>query len=529
MNQVQRVVNPQSSGLADQLLTQVCERSPVVKRVLDNFGKVSLADYLQQTLVVSESPLQPRNDLLEVVYRYAESLLGQSVAEKVAQELEIFPAVMTANHHGVDFLAQSVQGSLIFSLRQVDGKPAKTVPVFACGNVAFNNPTYPRGILFYHAGLQTEKFTLPIRLPIFPDRYKRKIVSVVDAYDSKMLVGMEKRLNLALQDKKITPELAAAVTTILEEDYRNPAVMKLETYSQQAVVLNNRIWKRCFREPEQAPEMVCLELEKITASLLQADLKNEDSLVWQIMFNPILRAQVLSQLNGVKACWDQGKLIRRVCFPSIKLDSLGGCGTTFFWAVDDDGCRIPLSLVGTDRATMLQGRDDQGKVWTLPFKPENIIDNLRAGRLLPSLFTCYFTIGFARGVSCCGGYFQAEYLSVIQHGLMKALHGSVDCSGFALHLAQVPSDIYLSGMQTVMRYSEDDLMLPAGPVEMVARRGLSQRHLEKIRLLTLQDAHLAGLMETLPDFQRLEERPTNWCLLLAKETDLLLKGQIVLI
>ena len=33
---------------------------------------------------ICENPLQPRNDLLEVVYRYAEPLLGETVAESSA-------------------------------------------------------------------------------------------------------------------------------------------------------------------------------------------------------------------------------------------------------------------------------------------------------------------------------------------------------------------------------------------------------------------------------------------------------------
>ena len=58
--------------------------------------------------------------------------------------------------------------------------------------------------------------------------------------------------------------------------------------------------------------MVYLELEKIASLLLQMDLNHEDSLAWQIMFNPTLRTQVLNQLNGVKACWNLGKLDRRL-------------------------------------------------------------------------------------------------------------------------------------------------------------------------------------------------------------------------
>ena len=98
------------------LLSQVCARSPVIKRTIDQYGQVSLDDYLRETQLICDSPLQPRNDLLEAVHRYVAPLLGEVIAEKAVQELQTLPAVVTAHHHGVDFQAQSVQTSLIFSL-----------------------------------------------------------------------------------------------------------------------------------------------------------------------------------------------------------------------------------------------------------------------------------------------------------------------------------------------------------------------------------------------------------------------------
>lgn len=515
VKQIQQSVKLPSTSFVEQTLTHLYAQSPVIKCILENYGQATLADYLRQNLLVCKEPLQPRDDLFEVVYHYADPLLGKEVAEKVVQELKILPAVLTVNHHGVDFLAQSVQGSLVFSLRKIGNKTAETVPVFACGNVALNNSTYPRGLLIYHTDPKSVKLTIPIRLPIFPDRYKRKIVSVVEAFDSKMLANFEHRFGLMFRDKKIPEDLAFAVKKIINEDYRNPNVMKLKNYSQQAVVLNNRIWKRFYREAMHATEMVCLELEQIVILLLQADLHNEDSLMWQIMFNPTLRSQVLSQLDGAKACWDRAKLAKRARLSSDIIDNTGGSGTIFFWGVDNDGYRIPLLLVGSGRQTMLQGRDDRGKLWSFAFNKQDVIGGLKTGRLLPSLFTCYSTIGFARGVSCCGGYFQAQYLPAIKNGLVRALYQSADCADFAQYVDRVPSDIYLSGMQLLMRCLDENLLLPAGPIEIVSGGGLCNSQIERMKSFIVRDAHLAGLLETLADFDGIIDRQNTSCFLLA--------------
>jgi hypothetical protein len=529
-NEAKSLVEPDHPSLS-QLLTRVCTRSPVIQQAIERYGQHSLVDYLNRTLSICDNPLQPRDDLLNVVYHYVAPLLGETVAEKVVRELNVLPAVLTAHHHGVDFQAQSVQTSLIFSLRTVGGKPASTVPVFACGNVALNNSTYPRGLLLYHANRGAAEFALPVKLPIFPDQHKRTSVSIAGSYNARMLGRAAQHLKTMAGKEQVSRTLAAAADSILREDYRNEEIMKLENYSQQAVVLNNRVWKRCFQKRNHAPDMVFLELEQITNLLLEIDFNNEDSLVWQVMFNPKIRTRLLNQLDGAKACWDRAKMAQRLLAnANHAIPSPGNCGTIFFWGVCDRGYRIPLLLTcNSGGAISLQGRDDRGKLWSFPFQPAEIIKSLRAGRLLPSLLTCYSTIGFARGISCCGGYFQAHYLSIMQRGLIKVFNETSGCAEFAERLSQVPSNIYLSGMQAVMRDLDDDLLLPAGPVEMIASGGLSPDQLERIRSLTVRDAHLASLTDTLPDILPAEDRPDHWCLRLAQASSRLLRDRVVVI
>jgi len=510
-------------------LDQVCARSPVVKRTIDQYGQISLDNYLRETLSICKNPLQPRNDLLEAVYRYAAPLLGEAVAEKTAQELQILPAVVTAHHHGVDFQAQSVQTSLIFSLRKVGGKPAVTVPVFACGNIPLDNSTYPRGLLLYHTN-QQKMGLIRHRLPIFCNKYRRKLVSIVESYNTDMVAHAKQLLADMEHNREITLELAKIVKKILQDDYLSSIALSLKSYSHQATFLNSRIWNYYFQESDHATKMVYLELEKITTFLLQADLQSEDSLAWQVMFNPILRTRVLSQLDGARACWDRGKLIKNILLDINKIRSQNGGGTIFFWAITEEGRRVPLLFKKDSSHTpVLQGRDDYGRYYTFPFCPKNILRELQKGSLIPSLFVCFLTIAFARGISCCGGYFQADYLLAMQHGLVRALSEIPGYTEIAERISQVPSNIYLSGMQAVMFSQGDDLLLPAGPVEMIASGGLSLDQLERVRSLTVRDTHLASLMDTIPDILPQQDRPDDWLLRLARENSRLLGKRIVII
>ena len=80
-----------------------------------------------------------------------------------------------------------------------------------------------------------------------------------------------------------------------------------------------------------------------------------------------------------------------------------------------------------------------------------------------------------------------------------------------------------------MRIQDKDLLLPAGPIEIIASGGLSRGQFEQMSSLTVRDAHLAGLIETLPDFQSREERPDNCFHLLAAENHQLLRGRALII
>ena len=518
------------TGLAEHYLKLVCDSSPVVKRAIDNFSDTSIPDYLSQVLVTSDSPLQSRNDLWEVVYRYVESLLGTELAELTVLELEALPAILSANHHGVDFLAQSVTGSLVFSLRSVAGKPAKTIPVFACGNIPLDNPTYPQGMLFYDAPNTAEAFKQPMKLPIFPKRCKKELVSIARAFDAEMLDRAEQRLGNMIWNKKINPVLGKTAQRILEEDYRDQTVMGLDKYSQQAVILNNRIWNRCFNEPGRAPQLIYMEVEQIASRLLQADLRNEDSLVWQVMFDPDLRTLVLNQLDGVKGCWELRTLSERVHRHRVGNEAKpGGCGTVFFWAVNTTGSRIPIFLTETYGGAELCGRDERGQIWTRPFTSENVLQGLLTKQLLPSLFTCCVAIAYMRGISFCGGYFQAQYLPLIQKGMVNALRSLKGCDGVADRISLVPSDVYVSGMQLMLRDLQNDYLLPVGPIEIAARGGLSFEQLVRLRSITVGDAHLAGLTETFPDMPISKTPSANWYMQLAADHGRKLRQRIIVI
>lgn len=512
--------------LAEHYLDIACQNLPTVNRIIRKYGNVSLFTYLKKFVWKAEPSYQQRNDLYEVIQRYATPLLGKSLAQRTVLDLERAPVILTSNHLGVEYFSQSIQSSIIFSLNTItENTSVTTVPVFSFGNIPLNNLTYPRGVLLYNVN-QGKSNSMPVKLPIFPDRFKRRIASVVSGFDQKMIRRAEARVNKMAHDEQISRRLADTMHKILQKDYSDRSVLDLPNYSQQAVLLNDRIWKQLFSEADTSPDLIYLEIEKIACMLLEYDLSNPESLAWRVMFDPILSKYILEELDGVKGCWEQKKLALRVGHSDKQSNSFKSCGTVFFWGIDDYGRRIPFFL-RTDSLNneVLQGIDDRGNVRELSYTPETIRYELHENRLIPSLFTCFLTLSFARGLICVGGYFQGEYLPVIQRGVFNALQ-KTGYDDIAQLVARVPTDGYLSGILAIMSKNGDGL-LPAGPTEIIAGRGISKSDVQQMLSLTVREAHIAGLFETVPDVVPRKLRPDDWKKQLAIDCYELLKGRVV--
>jgi hypothetical protein len=521
-----------STTTAERMLDMVCERTPVLDRILAELGEVTLSGYLSSLLTEPRSPWQDRGDLVDAVAQYASPLLGSDVAGRVADELRRSPVALTANHHGVDYFAQSVQGTLLFALSKCQGSNSPpAIPIFACGNIPMNNLTYPLGMLFYAAG-SSQLEAGPRKVPIFPDRHKRTMVSRAPGYDAAMIQRAIKRIDGLAGQGEVGPEVADRARKVLAAEYAAPPVMSLESYSDQAVVLSHRLWKLCFAEPDAAPDVVVLELERLVATLLQSDLSNPESLASRVMFDHRLRRRVLAELDGERICWSRRNLSQRLRTATSQDGesvSSNGCGTLFFWGVDGSGRKVPLTLerrLGSDER--LRGVDDRGEAWDLPFTPSALMDGLLENRLIPSLFTCYLTVALARGVTCLGGYYQAEYLPAIQEGIVKGLRAIPEYRAMAECVGGVKTDGYLSGMQTVMTRGGEDHLLPAGPLEIISSGGLTREDLGRIGALTLREAHLASMSETFADLAECRSYPSDWRTRLAEDCAALLGGRIVI-
>ena len=460
-----------------------------------------MSDYVAQLEQPNVSAFQENQDFIREVANYTSETLGPELGEAISEDLRELPQVLTANHHGIDTFAQSTQSNLLFSMRKKsDGSPVKTIPVLACGSVPMNNLTYPRGFLIYAGSAESDDGGV-FKLPLFPDSYKRKLVSIVGPFTTDMLCRSRVRAKNLIESNKLNPCIESALNKVFD-DCANIG-QEFPGYSRQATIANHRFWQHQFQDGVRRSDLVYLELENIVCRLLENDLFDQSTIAHQLLFDPELRGKLIENLDGQRGCWHHEKLSSRCSRSSYvkgqnTTDSTQG--TMFFWGVDEKGRKIPLCLIEGLKATSaeLRGFDDSGKLFTCPFTSADINRGLQDGRLLPSIFTSYLLVSIARGISCIGGYYQAEYLPIMRTAVIDALRSNSGKTVKTFDSGRLRPDPYLSGMQTIGLKTGSHLF-PAGPLEIIASGGLSDEQLQQVGEVTVLQSHIASLYDTVTD------------------------------
>jgi hypothetical protein len=491
----------------EDIYQSILNGHPGIAKIVRDYGRLPLEEYAGSFFRYDSESIQTREDFIEVVSVYARRLLGSRTADLLERHFTDTPVALTANHHGVDYKSLTVQGTIIFSLPKIYhscNNAVPIIPVLACGIVPLCNYSFPRGIILSRKIevpiSPTSKATTFLKLPLIPWKYAHSLVSVTGPITGQMVSKAVKYLEkLTLKSELLDSEIKC-LSALLSE-YSGDGILSLPDYSDQAVVLSSVVWKKMFSPSlkDKIPDLAYLEIERVVRELLDRDIRDEASLMHNLLFDPELRNGILRYLDGQSACWDLRKLARlSECGTENHPDSedFRGCGTVFFWCVDAQGRRVPLLIRESSSGPILTGVV-QGEGISIPMTPGEIRGKLQERKLLPSLFTSFTTLAFSRGINCIGGFFQVDYLPAMQQGIIRVLEsrGLLD---WAQKCAKVPTTNFVAGMNIAFSLYPDGTTEPAGAVEIISAGGLTQKDLDKIKALTVDEATLSGVMKIRP-------------------------------
>ena len=273
--------------------------------------------------------------------------------------------------------------------------------------------------------------------------------------------------------------MRAAVRHVLGDHYLDPQVLGMQTYVQQATLLNYKMTQEAV-----GCGFAYLDLEKLSSALLLRDLADKTSLAYRMLHHKPLRDALLRILDGATGCWNT---------QALSEGKLTGSGTAFFWAAEAKHTRTPLRIAERGLENLRSG---EVIAW------EELPQALSKGRIYPALLLCFTTLLFERGIRCYGGYFQPEYLRVMQGGIMEALEEVGDHATAQVIAQRDPSGyicgpIFLSG----------DHGQPMSIIEMLACGNTAER-IEALMNTNFEDAHRMTLAnvytDIVPAAQRIE-------------------------
>ena len=469
-----------SGDVQEKLLAQVMRCCPTVRRAIENNGQRTLDDYLDRLADFSVArPLSPPQDVVLCARAQLAPLVGDAVAAEAAQGL--VDCAFTACHHGVDYFAPSVQGSLLYRrLLEKRGISCKAVPVLGFGTVSLCNASYGRGFLLYDV---RQKHS-PLKLPVIPSKFGKSAVCFFPGVTAEMLERCEQSQQRISRDV-LPPEMASAVQHILRDYYGREDVLACADYVSQATRINYSL------SLEAAGVGTCyLDAERLASALILRDLEDPDSLVSLTLRDHAFRRTLYDALDGVSGCWRLAALRS-----GVKEERAKG-GTMLFWGraaknyrraqMIDDGTGF-VNGSGNDRISY-----------------SDLAEALQRGSLLPGLFMVFLVLLFARDFRCFGGYFQADYLAKMQQGLCKALRAT-GRAGLAEVIAARETSGYLSGPL----FLTNARGTPLSMAELIAHP-LTKAALTEKLALSLHDAHLAGIGDLYQTVVPPAERMKGW-------------------
>lgn len=466
------------------LLNQVLLHSPTLRAAMEVGAGLTLEQYIERMADFQPgTPLSDPKDLSRTAQTMLTPLLGEEGAKKAAGSLDAGCA-LTANHHGVDCFAQSVQGNLIYRrLLEKRGVSTEDTPVLACGSVPMDNSSYGKGLLLF----ETLDGRYPLRVPIIPNRFNDSIVGLFPAITREMvdktLAGLEGEKYV----QRLSESMLQSVRHVVGDLYGSERVLKMESYGAQATAINLQMTREAV-----GCGFAYLDLEKTAAALLLKDFKEPDSLATLVVKNKPLRDEVYAALDGAVGCWNR---------EALRSGQWSAAGTAMFWAVGEKWTRVPLM---DDGDALIQVRTGE----RIPY--EAVPEALAAGKIYPALLMSFLPLLFARSIRCFGGCFQPEYLRVMRDGLSCALRRAGQETLANVIASRDPSG-YLSGPM----FLEGSGGVPQGIVELLAHRP-SKNERKSWMDLSFEQAHRIALANLYADIVPAAERVANYTERLAR-------------
>ena len=384
-----------------RLKEAVLSKRPVLKEILEKHGYKNLFQYAQDYIAVNLPPAikERQDEFLGTLKQEISRLLGDEVAESVAEQLRSYYFVSTADHHGPFTSPFFLSGNLLMSApyKVLKDPKLQNVIALACANVSLNNSSFPRGLLFHSfANGKTQTH----RLSFLPSNDHSSTVYNYRPYSEKDIKKIKSLLAEKVGAGLVKKTEQDQLNKLIDEIYGKPEVLAAKNYSDQVTITNFELWKRYFakcKHKHTPPNLIYLEQESLVVRLLIDHHLYRDTVVQRILFNPSYFEPIKKYFENI-----MGAFCREHNY-----------GTYFFWYIPEkNDRRIQMWIEGNKLVV-------EGGGYELDLTPEAIQKALEEKKIMPSMLTIFLVLSFYYGLKCLGGFSQVNYLTEMKNAYIK--------------------------------------------------------------------------------------------------------------
>lgn len=252
---------------------------------------------------------------------------------------------------------------------------------FATSNVPFNDPFHKRGIIFHDK-----------KINLFPKKYEHKLMWGMPKYDFDIAGRLKEKHQWHLfntEEQKFLEEITG--------ELRGLDLSGCQYLGDEMTKINFYLWKRLFplEDRKQIANLVVIEDTVFTDYLIALIRKQQNSFIYQMIFDNNFRTRALKKFEGIPGAWNDEKEV----------------GSQLFWLVDDDNKRVRLTVEGE----YLVGAEHR-----IPIMPEAIIKLLTERKLIPCMLLKFALVIVYLGMKTLTG-FSLEYTTRMVRAIRELL------------------------------------------------------------------------------------------------------------
>lgn len=448
---------------SEKIISQIIKYCPILKRY---FGlNTTLKEYSEQLYSFSadEVHIHRQEPIKDVIRAECTRIHGRQVAHSLEASLRDGLAINLADHHQLLNHPMLITSNIIGNSHTFCAQSKQPpIVVFSSGDVPPNN-------IFSKNGFQlSEK-----RIPLFSNSEKEYSTCCIPKRDFNFV----EQLQQIGRWHKFTQEEQSFLINE-QQKIQSYDFSKCRDYVDQIKVIVKNTWPYLFEEAlrPMLPDLLYVTQEEVTAHSLLRILE-EDTIMSRSLFDARIRDLVLKTFSGIVIAWRENEQK----------------GTHFFWRKHPER---PSLLRMWVQGNSLVPADPRFKSYAVDLTPESITAALRAGEIVPSLFTIFSVLIFYAGIKPLVGYGSLVYLDKMKKAWID-VHSQLGNPDEAALVRTINTGDFIAGLP-LLYSNENKTMRRLYAYDIIFRGGITNDHLQKVLSMKYSDI----LRTAIPDLYR---------------------------